>query len=162
MRKILLLFLLILSAIICFNINSIFAQDLPDQRAIDSIDFYTSGTETILNITVTHVSPTMPSQYNPIDYIDHVELEIDGAFPYISVDTTDYQLQHFSVQYNMGEITGTPSVRARAVNLQGPGEWFGPITIPEFSLIHIAPILAVISIAILLMKSKITTKSNKL
>ena len=76
------------------------------------------------------------------------------------VNTADYELLHFSVQYNMGEVTGTPTVRARAVSLQTQYEWTEPIIIPEFSLIHLAPILAVISIAILLMKSKITTNKQ--
>jgi len=151
--------LLILSTIICFNINPVSAQT----ETIDSIDYYTSGTDTILNITVTHISESMPNQYNPLDFVDHIELEIDGAFPYISVNTADAGegLQHFSVQYNMGEVTGTPTVRARACNLQGEGEWYGPVVVPEFSLIHLAPILMVISIAILLIKSKITAKVPK-
>jgi hypothetical protein len=149
-----LLFLLVISVIICFNFNPVSAQEL----SIDRIEYYTNGADTILNITVTHISPSMPDQYNPLDFVDHLELEIDDAFPFILVDTTQYEVQHFSVQYNMGEVTGTPKIRARAVRLQGPGEWSDYVTIPEFSLIHIAPILAVISIAILLMKSKITAK----
>ena len=150
---------MVFSAIICFNINPVSAQTL----YIDSVEKYTSGTDTILNITVSHQSPYVdPGQYNPLDYVDHLEIEIDGAFPYTLVNTADYQVIHFSVQYNMGEVTGTPVVRVRACRLQGDdGEWFGPITVPEFSLIHLAPILMVTTIAILLIKSKITTKSKK-
>ncbi|KON33536.1 hypothetical protein AC477_01475 [miscellaneous Crenarchaeota group-1 archaeon SG8-32-1] len=151
--------LLVMSAIICFNFYPVSAQS----RQIDSIEKYMSGTDTILNITVTHISASMPSQYNPLDFVDHIEIEIDEAYPYVLVNTADASegLQHFSVQYNMGEVSGTPTIRARACNLQGDGEWFGPITVPEFSLIHLTPILMITSIAILLIKSKITTKVKK-
>jgi hypothetical protein len=149
-----------MSAIICFNISPVSAQELH----IDLVESYTSGTDTILNVTVTHISPSMPDRYNPLDFVDHLELEIDGAFPYILVDTTQYEVQHFSVQYNMGELTVPSTVRVRAMRLQGPGEWSEYVTIPaipEFSLIHLAPILMITSIAILLIKSKITAKSKK-
>jgi hypothetical protein len=149
-----------MSAIICFNISPVSAQELH----IDLVESYTSGTDTILNVTVTHISQSMPDRYNPLDFVDHLELEIDGAFPYILVDTTQYEVQHFSVQYNMGELTVPSTVRVRAMRLQGPGEWSEYVTIPaipEFSLIHLAPILMITSIAILLIKSKITAKSKK-
>ena len=62
----------------------------------------------------------------------------------------------------MGELASACTVRVRACNLQGEGEWSEPISvIPEFSLIHLAPILMVTTIAILLIKSKITAKSTK-
>ena len=151
-------FLLVFSAITCFNINPVFAQT----GQIDSIEKYMSGTDTILNITVTHQDPNFPSgTYNPLNFIDHLEIEIDGAFPYVLVNTADYQLTHFTVQYNMGQVTGTPTIRVRAVSLQTEFEWTETMTVPEFSLIHLAPILLVTSIAILLIKSKITTKSKK-
>ena len=146
-----------MSAIICFNINPVSAQE----GTINSIEKYMSGTDTILNITVTHITAAGNGGYNPLNFIDHVEIEIDGAFPYVFVNTADYQLVHFCCQYNMGEVTGTPTIRARAVSLQTEYDWYGPITIPEFSLIHLAPILMVISIAILLIRSKITTKLKK-
>ena len=149
---------LVLSTIICFNINPVSAQ----REIIDSIDHYYSGTDLILNITVTHQSPSASAgQYNPLDFVDHIEIEIDGAFPYISVDTAAYELVHFSVQYNMGEVTGTPAVRVRALTLQRTGEWFGPVVVPEFSLFLLVPFFIVGSIAVLLIKSKITTKLPK-
>ena len=77
------------------------------------------------------------------------------------VNTADYQVTHFSVQYNMGEVAGSPTVRVRAVSLQTEYDWYGPVNVPEFSLIQLAPILLVASIAILLIKTKITTKSKK-
>ena len=149
---------MVISAIICFNISPVSAQ-----RQIDSVEKYMSGTDTILNITITFQSDfSDPGVWFPGGYVDHLELEIDGAFPYVLVNTASIEKVHFSVEYNMGEVTGTPTVRVRYVNNVGDqGEWFGPITVPEFSLIHLAPILMVISIAMLLIRSKITTKSKK-
>jgi hypothetical protein len=149
--------LLVMSAIFCFNINPVSAQE----GSIDSIEKYMSGTDTILNITVTHQAPGFPAgTSNPLNFIDHLEIEIDGAFPYVMVNTADYQVTHFSVQYNMGEVAGSPTVRVRAVSLQTEYDWYGPVNVPEFSLIQLAPILLVASIAILLIKTKITTKSK--
>jgi hypothetical protein len=120
MKKILALFLLVMSAIICFSINPVSAAQTLN---IDSIVPYTRGTDTILNITITHQSPlALPGEWVDLDYVDHIEIEIDGAFPYITVNTADYQLTHFTVQYNMGEISGTPTVRVRACHPGAQGE----------------------------------------
>jgi hypothetical protein len=145
--------LLVLSTIICFNINPVSAQQL----TIDKIDWYTSGTDTILNITVTHI--TSSGVYNPLNFVDHLDIDIDGDIQ--QVNTADYQLLHFSVPYNMGEVTGTPTVKARACSLQINGEWSSPIVIPEFSLVHLLLILISISTAVVLLKSKITAKLKK-
>jgi len=153
--------LLVMSAIICFNVNPVSAQT-QGVPYVELIEFSTSGTDTILNITVRMITGT--GEYNPLNFIDHINLEINGEFPYIMVNTADIQLIHFSVQYNMGELTEPCTVRAQPINLQNMGEWSEPISIPaipEFSLIQLAPILMVTSIAILLIKSKITTKSKK-
>jgi hypothetical protein len=153
--------LLVLSTIVCFNINPVSAQE----RIIDSIDWYTSGTDTILNITVTHITPGGGGGYNPLNFIDHIELDMDGNIQTIGdvviVPTADIQLIHFSVEYNMGAVTGTPTVYARANTLQITGEWYGPYVIPEFSLFLLVPFFIVGSIAVLLIKSKITAKSPK-
>ena len=156
-QSLVIVLLLVMSAIICFNVNPVSAQVLP---IINSVEKYTSGTDTVLNITVT--MPTVTGQYNPLNFVDHLEIEIDGAFPYAVVNVGSIEKIHFSAEYNMGEVTGTPSVRVRYVNnVGGYGDWTEPIVIPEFSLIHLAPILIVISIAVLLIRSKLATKSTK-
>ena len=147
-----------MSVIVCFNINPVSAQ-----RQIDSVEYYWSGNDLILNITVTFQSDLVPAgQFNPLGYVDYLEIEIDGAFPYAIVNVGSIEKIHYSAEYNMGEVTGTPSVRVRYVtNVGGYSDWTDPIVVPEFSLIHLAPILMVISIAILLIRSKITTKATK-
>ena len=154
--------LLVLSTIICFNINPVSAQT----RQIDSIDHYYSGTDLILNITASHQAPQAdPGVWGMMNHIDRIEIDLDGDIntvgDVVMVNTASIESTHFSVQYNMGEVTGTPTVYARANNLQGTGEWFGPVVVPEFPLIHLVPILMVVSIAALLIKSKITAKVPK-
>jgi hypothetical protein len=153
--------LLVLSTIFWLNINPVSAQT----RQIDSIDYYFSGTDLILNITVSHQAPqAAPGVWGMMNHVDHVDIDLDGDIQtvgdVVTVNTASIEFTHFSVQYNMGEVTGTPTVYARAVdNVSIEGEWFGPVVVPEFSLIHLVPILMVVSIAILLIKSKITAKS---
>ncbi|MFC1487113.1 hypothetical protein ACFLRN_05445 [Thermoproteota archaeon] len=155
--------LLILSTIICFNINPVSAQQLN----IDSVVPYPSGTDTILNITITHIGPNAsPGVFNPLNFVDSIDIDMDGDLQTfgdvqsVNVADASYGVTTFSIQYNMGEVTGTPTVYVRANNLQMNGEWF-PYVIPEFPLIHLLPILMVVSIAVLLIKSKITTKVPK-
>ncbi|MFC1486229.1 hypothetical protein ACFLRN_00880 [Thermoproteota archaeon] len=154
--------LLVLSTIVCFNINPVSAQTLQ----IDSIEHYFEGTDLILNITVTHQAPQQaPGVWASLNYVERIEIDLDGDIQTIgdvqTVNTANIELTHYSVQYNMGEITGTPSVYARAIGNVNPGEWFGPVVVPEFPLIHLVPIFVVTSIAILLIKSKITAKVPK-
>jgi hypothetical protein len=153
--------LLVLSTIIWLNINSVSAQT----RQIDSIDYYFSGTDLILNITVRHQAPqAAPGVWGMMNHVDHVDIDLDGDIEtvadVVSVNTASIELTHFSVQYNMGEVTGTPTVHARAVdNVSIEGEWVGPVVVPEFSLFLIIPFFIVGSIAVLLIKSKIKAKS---
>jgi len=156
--------LLVLSTIICFNINPVSAQQLN----IDSVVPYTSGTDTILNITVTHIAPdASPGVFNPLNFVDTIEIDMDGDIQtlgdvqVVNVADASYGVTTFNIQYNMGEVTGTPTVYVRANNLQGNGAWFGPYVVPEFSLFLLVPFFIVGSIAVLLIKSKITTKVPK-
>ena len=154
--------LLVLSTIICFNINPVSAQTLQ----IDSIEYYYSGTDLILNITVTHQAPQQsPGVWASLNYVERVEIDLDGDIQtlgdVVTVPTADIELTHYSVQYNMGEVTGTPTVYARAIGNVNPGEWFGPVVVPEFSLFLLVPFFIVGSIAVLLIKSKITAKVPK-
>ena len=154
---------LVLSTIICLNINPVSAQQLN----IDSIDHYYSGTDLILNITVSHQAPqAAPGVWGMMNHVDHVDIDLDGDIQTVGdvvmVNTASIELTHFSVQYNMGEVTGSPSVYARAVdNVSIEGEWFGPFPVPEFSLFLLVPFFIVGSIAVLLIKSKITAKVPK-
>jgi len=66
------------------------------------------------------------------------------------------------VQFNIGELTEEPTVRARAVcTIHGWSSWSNSVQVPEFSLIQPILILAIVSIAVLLLKSKIYRSKKK-
>jgi hypothetical protein len=124
--------------------NSVFA-DVPD---VLNVEPWTSGTETILNITVRHSAPTGSH------YIDIVQVDVDGAVNDIPLEPQS--TNPFIIQYNMGEVTGEPSVQARAhCTLHGWGSWSEPLVIPEFSPHMILAILAVLILATIYFKDKL-------
>ena len=150
--------LLALSAIICFQINPVLA-DVP---SVLSIEPWTSGTDTmwarahdtILNITVSHASPTSSH------YVDKVEVDIDGNVH--DVNLTPQSTVTFVVQYNMGEVTDTPTVQARAFyTVHGWSGWSEAVVVPEFTFIHLLLILSVMSIAVLLLRSMVYSQKDK-
>ena len=145
---------MILSVIICFNINLLSAR-IP---VVESIEVSTSGTDTILNININHPE----SISNPsADHVDLVEINIDGTIH--TLDIIDPGTPVFIVQYNMGAVTGTRTVLARAYCNAGQwGEYCAPIVVPEFQLIHLFPILMAISIVGLLLKSKIYSQNDEI
>jgi len=118
---------------------------LADVPSVLSIEAWTSETDTVLNITVTHSSPTSSH------YVNKVEVDANGTIH--DIDLTPQSTVMFVVQYDMGELTVEVSVQARApCNLHGWSDWSSPVMVPEFSFVHVLPILAVVSIAVLLFR----------
>lgn len=141
---------LIYTAITSFQIQPVLA-DVPSVLGIEP---WTSGTDTVLNITVRHSFPTSSH------YVDKAEVETDENV--IGVDLTPQSTVTFVVQYNMGEVAGTPTVEARAhCNLHGWSSWSEPIVVPEFSTIALLLILVTISIAIIFLRKKVHSSNKK-
>ncbi|UCB60828.1 MAG: hypothetical protein JSV75_04325 [Candidatus Bathyarchaeota archaeon] len=137
------LLVLALAVLFAFQTNLVLA-DIPD---VTSVEPWTSGTDTILNITVRHASPT------PTHYVDAVEVDIDGTVEAVYLE--GQSTETFLAQYNMGEVTDTPAVQARAFcTWHGWSSWSQPVVVPEFSTIYLFLFLAFVSIAILLVRSK--------
>jgi desulfoferrodoxin (superoxide reductase-like protein) len=87
--------------------------DVPD---VLNVEPWTNGTETVLNITVRHSAPTSSH------YINIVQVDVDGAVD--DINLVSQSTNPFVIQYNMGEVAGEPSVRARAhCTLHGWGSW---------------------------------------
>ena len=85
--------------------------------------------------------------------VNVLEVDIDGVIH--SMVVTDPG-GSFSVEYNMGAVTGNPTVRARAeCSGSGWGAWCEPIVVPEFSLSHLLLFFLIISIAVMFLKLKI-------
>ncbi|UCE43628.1 MAG: hypothetical protein JSV57_04525 [Candidatus Bathyarchaeota archaeon] len=121
------------------------SADVPD---VLSVEPWISGADTILNITVRHASPTSSH------YIDVVEVDIEGDVQTINLDPPQ-SAPTFLVQYNMGEITETPTVQTRAhCNFHGWSSWSEPVVVPEFPAIYLLLMLVIVSIVVLGLKSK--------
>lgn len=119
--------------------------DVPD---VTSIVPWTSGTDTVLNITVRHALPSSSH------YIYKVEVDVAGTVHVVDL-TSPQTSTTFVVQYNMGNLTSTPTVRARAFcNVHGVGPWSQQVVVSEFSALNIVLALAIISIVALLIKFK--------
>lgn len=113
-----------------------------------SVEGWASGTDTILNITVSH------SPFTSSHYVNKVEVDVDGTVDEINLPSQSTVT--FVVQYNMGEVTGTPTVQTRAFcNIDGWSSWSEPVVVPEFSWMHVLLILIVVPIAILFLRSKV-------
>ena len=132
-----------LVVLFAFQINPVLA-DVP---TVESIEPWTSGTDTILNITIRHGSPSSGH------FVWQIEVDIDGT---VHIKELEPQLTvTFVAQYNMSELVGTPTVKVRAdCNLHPWSDWSEPVMVPEFSTISLLLILAIVSIAVLLLKSR--------
>jgi len=128
--------------------------------ALTAIERWTSGTDTILNITVRHSSPTSSH------YVNEVEVDVDGAVH--DLDLAPQSTETFVVQYNMGELVDEPTVRARAhCTIHGWSSWSNSEKVSDSSSIPLLPILAIVlvlaivSIVVLLLRSKVYGSKKK-
>ncbi|UCD26548.1 MAG: hypothetical protein JSV75_06610 [Candidatus Bathyarchaeota archaeon] len=151
---------LALAVLFTFQMNPVLAN-IPE---VTSIEHYTSGVDTYLNITVEHASP------DSTHYVDQVTIylrdEILGE-----VDERDEDLslgpqstETFFVQYEVGVVDEyyTPNVRAKGFcTTHGEGSWSSFVNVPEFSTLSLLLILAIASIAVLLFRSKARACVNK-
>ncbi len=151
------LFIMLVLAIITitgFKINPV----LGDVPTVENIEPWAIGTETILNITIRHSNPTTSH------YVNNVQVDIDGAVQNVGLPSTPIQsAPTFVMQFNMGELTTTPTVEAKAnCNLHGaPLSWSDPVVVPEFSPVYLLLVVAIVSIAIFLLRSKISRSKEK-
>ena len=135
---------MVFSAVICLSVNPVYAA-IP---TVTNLQYSTSGTETILTINIQHGT-------GGTGMVDVIQVDIDGAINVIE-GVNDPGSETFSIDYNMGVVTGTTIVRARAeCSMSGYGEWCNPITVPEFPLSHLILFFLIISIAVMLLRLKI-------
>jgi len=137
-------------------------QFRPAFANIPSVDTpvpWTSGTHTMLNITIHHDTTALPF---PDHYISQVEVDVDGTPNIIPLTNSPPQPQYsFIIQYDMGVVAGTPTVQAKAYcTYHFWGSLSPSIQIPEFSMVQLLPIIAIISIAILLLRPKVSNSKK--
>lgn len=117
--------------------------------SIVSISYGTSGTHTVLNITVNH---TPPPSLGSGHYVSIVEVDVNGTIQEIT-QTTPQSTETFTVQYDMGEVSAPLGVRARAYcTIHGWSDWSATTTVPEYSIFSLALILAFSILATLVMR----------
>jgi len=140
-KRLVIVLLLTLAASTLFHIR----LALADVPSVVGIEPWTSETDTVLNITVTHSSPTSSH------YVNKVEADVNGTI--YDIDLTPQSTVTFIVQYDMGELIAEVPVQARAYcNLHGWSSWSSPVVVPEFAVVLLVPILAVVSIVVLLFR----------
>ncbi|MEJ2242105.1 MAG: hypothetical protein P8Y18_08185 [Candidatus Bathyarchaeota archaeon] len=138
--------LILISYLIPLNnlLNPVYAN-VP---SILNVEPWVNGTNTILNITVSHLGATNSH------FINTVQVEIDGVVNNLNLNpqTTDT----FIVQYNMGELNSEPTVRVRAhCNVHGYSNWSTAETIPEFEATNPLIIFIILSIITIVLTSKL-------
>ena len=137
---------MVFSVVVCLSLNPVSAL----APIVTSLEYSTTGTDTILTINIEHTLPGAGDS----GVVSAVEVDVDGTIYTMSIN--DPGTSTFSVEYNMGAVTGNPIVRARAEeSTAGWGDWCNPITIPEFPLSHLLLFFLVISIAVMFLRLKI-------
>jgi hypothetical protein len=147
-RKIYVLILVLICPIIFLAAQASTVQGLvPNIVRIDSFDL---GSETWLNITITH-SP--PPTIGLGHYVATVEVEVNGtsqSLPQASPQNTT----QFIVQFDLGPVTNIYNVRARAFcNYHGYGEWSNSITVPEYPFVALV-IFVVLATSVTILTTK--------
>jgi hypothetical protein len=146
-----LMLFLAFASIAAFQISHVLA-DVPHNMSIQP---WTSGTSTILNITITMDAGAPTS----IHYVDVVQVNVSGVVH--DRTFTSQPAATFVVRYDMGEITGTPTVQTRAhCIIDGWSGWTNPQSVPEFPLIALFPVFAVLTVAVLLLHSRLLKPSE--
>jgi hypothetical protein len=124
-QGVLVLTLMLVSGIIT---SSAIHPVLADVATIENVEPWISGADTILNITIRHASPTS------IHYVDRIEVDVNGSVEFTTL--FPQSTETFVVPYNIGPVTGTPSVSVRALcTIHAPSDWSEPLIIPELSVI---------------------------
>lgn len=146
-----LMLFLAFASIAAFQISYVLA-DIPHNISIQP---WTSGTRTILNITITMDAGAPTS----IHYVDVVQVNVSGVVHDLTF--TSQPAATFVVQYDMGEITDTPTVQTRAhCIIDGWSGWTNPQAVPEFPLVVLFPVFAVLTVAVLLLHSRLLKPSE--
>ena len=124
-----------------------------DVPGIVNIEPWISGTETTLNITIRHSSPTSSH------YIDLIQVDIDGIVN--DLNLVPQSANPFIVEYSLGELGGEPSVRVRPhCNLHGWGGWSNPQTIPEFPSWALLPLFLTATLVIVFFRKSLKKPGN--
>lgn len=120
---------------------------MADVPSVIEIKPWTSGSNAILNITVTHASPTGSH------YVNKVVIYVDGTVQDVNLEPQS--TVNFILQYDLGAITENPTVKVRArCTFHGWSSWSESVVVPEFQLVHLPIIFAILLITGLILRSR--------
>ncbi len=138
---------LALAVLFTFQMNPVWANT-PD---VTNVEYYSIGNNTFVRITVYHVRTGFEGDIDPNHYVEQALFDIDGTVEDVALEAQSTEV--FTVEYNMGEVTGAPTVRARVdCTSHGLSAWSDTVVVPEFSTLSLLLILAMVSIAVLLFR----------
>lgn len=116
--------------------------NIPSVLKIENISQDSAGK---IKLQISHVSPSTNH------YVDMIQIDINGqtkTFNITQPQTTD----PFSGEFDLGQIQGTPTVKARAhCNIHGWSLWSDGVTVPEFSQVGLTG-LATLAAALLIVR----------
>jgi hypothetical protein len=138
--------ILALAVFFTFQMNPVLAN-VPQ---VVSVQPYQHITDTLINVTIYHASP------DSSHYVNLVELNIEGE-GVEELPLSSQSEETFIAQFNIGvtDEYRMPYVTARATCTQhGSGDWSTAVIAPEFPTLSLLLVLAIVSIAALLFRSK--------
>lgn len=119
---------------------------------VQDVIVWNSGGDTILNITVYHTPVTS------LHHVNEIEVDVDGSVTSHPVDQTSIT---FITQINLGQITGTPSARARAhCTVHGWSPWSETVQISEFSLLAILLLFLIATAVVIIYRTQIKKRKT--
>lgn len=134
------------SAVVLSNSVKRAKADIPTVLTIENISQDSQGK---ISLEVRHA---VPSSFH---YVNLIEVDVAGQ---VKQFTQQPQASNpFTVELDLGEIQGTPNVRARArCNLHGWSAWSTAVIIPEFSSIAMTLSMALAASLFILRNAKKT------
>ena len=89
-----------------------------------------------IRLQVSHANPSTCCHY-----VDLVEVDVSGQVTQFSLQPQNSD--PFTVELDLGQVEGTPNVRARAhCNTHGWGDWSNQVPVPEFPATAMAVFMA--------------------
>ncbi len=149
---------LALAVLFAFQMNPVCAGT-PE---VWNIEYYTIENNTFVTITAYHVRTGFEGEIDPNHYVDKAIFEINGTLEEVALEAQSTET--FFVEYDMGEVmeNETYNVRARVdCTFHGLSVWSDTMVIPEFSTLSLLLVLAMVSIAVLLFKSRAKLNYNE-
>jgi len=121
---------------------------IPGVLKIENISQDSAGK---IRLQISHASPSANH------YVDVIQIDVNGQIKTYNI-TQPQTTDPFSGEFDLGQIQGTPTVKARAhCNIHGWSTWSDGVAVPEFSQVELT-VLATLAAALLIARR--TKRSN--